>query len=288
MPGSSEQSQWILRGDASSVYSCVMDNKASAPDSSSSQVQSVDRALTVLEFLANRGSAGVTEIAKSLEVHKSTAFRLLVALENHELVEQIEERGKYRLGLGLVRLAGATAAQLDLTREGRPLCVRLAEELGETVNIAVLDTGAATNIAQEHGGNLIEIRNWVGKRTPLHATSSGKVLLAAATDTAREELLRAELERFTEYTITSVETLREQLASIVGAGWASCHEELEVGLNSIAAPIRGANGDVVGAISVSGPSYRVPPERFEELAERLIAGAGEVSVRMGFFEDAPA
>jgi DNA-binding IclR family transcriptional regulator len=247
-------------------------------------VQSVDRALTVLEFLASRGSAGVTEIAKSLNVHKSTAFRLVVALENHELVEQIEDRGKYRLGLGLVRLAGATAAQLDLTREGRPVCARLAQELEETVNIAVLDTGAATNIAQEHGGNLIEIRNWVGKRTPLHATSSGKVLLVGATDRARGELLSGALERFTEDTITDVDILRRQFDTIAASGWASCREELEVGLNSVAAPIHGAAGDVIGAISVSGPSYRVQPERFTELAERLRAAASEISVRMGFFE----
>ncbi|MBO0874692.1 MAG: helix-turn-helix domain-containing protein, partial [Pseudonocardia sp.] len=91
------------------------------PDGSTTQVQSVDRALSILEYLAQNGSSGVTEIAKNLNVHKSTAFRLVVALENRQLVEQEEERGKYRLGFGLIRLAGATSAQLDLTKEGRPV-----------------------------------------------------------------------------------------------------------------------------------------------------------------------
>ena len=101
-------------------------------------VQSVDRALTILAILARLGQAGVTEIAVELGVHKSTAFRLVSTLEAHELVEQTEERGKYRLGLGLVRLAGASTARLDVVQEARPVCRRLAAESGETVNVAVL------------------------------------------------------------------------------------------------------------------------------------------------------
>src|SRR6267142_1850690 len=88
-------------------------------EGSTTQVQSVDRALTILEYLAEHGSSGVTEIAKSLDVHKSTAFRLVVALENRQLVEQVEERGKYRFGFGIVRLACAVSAHLDLPRERR-------------------------------------------------------------------------------------------------------------------------------------------------------------------------
>src|SRR6266542_1178355 len=101
-------------------------------------VQSVDRALTVLQFLARDGELGITDSAAGLGVHKSTAFRLVATLENHELVQQHSERGKYRLGAGLVRLAGASTARLDLVQESRPVCSRLAATVGETVNIAVL------------------------------------------------------------------------------------------------------------------------------------------------------
>jgi DNA-binding IclR family transcriptional regulator len=262
-----------------------MNNRRGDSEGSATQVQSVDRALSILEFLASRGSAGVTEIAKNLDVHKSTAFRLVMALENRDLVEQVEERGKYRLGFGLVRLAGATSAQLDLTKQGRPTCVRLAADFGETVNIAVLDSGAATNITQEHGSNVIGTRNWVGQRTPLHATSSGKVLLAATDGAAREQLLAGPLERFTEATITDSDRLRAELAAIEQRGWASCVEELEVGLNSVAAPVHGAGAEVIAAVSVAGPSYRFRPERFPAVAERLLAGAAEISMRMGCFTE---
>ena len=96
-------------------------------------MQSVDRAVTVLEILA-RGGAGVSEIAAHLGVHKSTAFRLLAALEDRELVEQVQDRGKYRLGFGVLRLANAVVGRLDLTQQSRPVCERLAAQLGETVN----------------------------------------------------------------------------------------------------------------------------------------------------------
>jgi DNA-binding IclR family transcriptional regulator len=264
-----------------------MDNRRSGKrgdsEGSTTQVQSVDRALTILEYLAEHGSSGVTEIAKSLDVHKSTAFRLVVALENRQLVEQVEERGKYRLGFGLIRLAGATSAQLDLTKVGRPVCVRLAGEFGETVNIAVLDSGSAINITQEHGSTVVATRNWVGKRTPLHATSSGKVLLAYADPETVTEVLDAGLERYTERTVTDQRALREELAGVRSRDWACCSEELEVGLNSVAAPIFGGDGEMIGAVSVSGPSYRLTAAEFPSIAERLLAGADAISVRLGFF-----
>src|SRR3954452_285849 len=96
-------------------------------------VQSVDRALTNLGILARLGEAGVTEIAGELGVHKSTAFRLVATLESHGAVEQNEERGKYRLGVGVLRLAGATTAVIDVVQEYAPVCRKLAADSGETV-----------------------------------------------------------------------------------------------------------------------------------------------------------
>lgn len=244
----------------------------------------MDRALSILELLARRGEAGVTEMAAELDVHKSTAFRLVMALESRRLVEQVADRGKYRLGFGIVRLAGATTARLDLPRESRPVCERLAAEFDEAVNVAVLDTGAATNVTQEHGSAAVSAHNWVGQRTPLHATSSGKVLLAwAVTDDELGALLSGPLERFTESTITDPKALRAELARVREQGWASTAEELEIGLNAVAAPIRGGDGRVIAAVSVSGPSYRLTAASFPDVAVKLLAGASEISSRIGYF-----
>ena len=246
-------------------------------------VQSVDRALSVLEILATHGEAGVTEVAAELGVHKSTAFRLVAVLESRGFVEQLADRGKYRLGFGVVRLAGAAAAQLDIAREGRRICEALAADLEETVNIAILDNDRAVNVSQVRGPAALSTHNWVGQGTPLHATSSGKVLLAYAPDAVRKGVLSRELQRFTPATITDPEVLQQHLDRIVEQGWGSTVEEYEVGLSAVAAPVRGADGDVVAALSVSGPSFRMDSESFPRLARRVVEGADELSRRLGYF-----
>jgi DNA-binding IclR family transcriptional regulator len=246
-------------------------------------VQSVDRALTILEILAAKGEAGVTEVAAELGVHKSTAFRLVAALENKGLVEQLADRGKYRLGFGIVRLAGAATAQLDLAQEGRRTCEELAADLGETVNIAILDGDRAVNISQVRGPAAISSHNWVGRGTPLHATSSGKVLLAFAADPVRKTALSRDLQRFTAATITDPDTLQRELDLTAERGWGSTVEEYEIGLSALAAPVRDGDGAVTAAVSVAGPSFRMPPESFEDTARRVVAGADDLSRRLGFF-----
>jgi DNA-binding IclR family transcriptional regulator len=247
-----------------------------------SQVQSVDRALAVLDLLAAHGELGVTDIAAELAVHKSTAFRLVTALEGRQLVEQVRERGKYRLGLGILRLAAATTGRLEITREGRDPCAQLAKECNETVNLAILDDGSAVNVLQELGDTAVASRNWIGRRTPLHATSSGKVLLAHAPEQVQATVLAGELEAFTAATITSATRLRAELDAVRASGWAITDEELEEGLTAIAAPVRDSSRRVVAAISVSGPSYRLSPGGREAIAQRVRSAAAELSARMGF------
>jgi len=255
----------------------------SGVDSGNGGVQSVDRALYVLELLARRGEAGVTELASDIGVHKSTVSRLLAALEDRELVEQAFERGKYRLGFGILRLANAVSGRLDVTRQGREVCERLALEVGETVNIAVLRSEYAVNVDQARGPSAVSTHNWVGELTPLHATSSGKVLLAFMSADARRDLLAvAGLRRFTEHTITSVERLEAQLQDVSRNGYVVSLEELEQGLNAVAAPIRDHLGGVIAALSVSGPAYRLTVERVQEIAPMVVSAADDVSRRMGY------
>ncbi|MGW7353483.1 IclR family transcriptional regulator [Streptomyces sp. NPDC054784] len=245
-----------------------------------SLVQSVDRAVTVLDILARHGEAGVTEIAEDLGVHKSTAFRLVAALEQRDLVEQTADRGKYQLAYGIVRLAGAASAQLEITRESREVCQQLAEESGEGVNIAVLDRNEAINVGQIRALRSVSAYNWVGQRTALHATSSGKVLLAFAPPERGRELLAGRLERFTEHTICDAAALRADLELVRRRGWSNTREELELGLNAIACPVYGAEGEVVAALSISGPTYRLSADRFAELARVVGQAAAEVSARI--------
>jgi DNA-binding IclR family transcriptional regulator len=252
-----------------------------APPALASPVQSVDRAVSILEILARSGEAGVTEISKELGVHKSTAFRLVAALERRDLVEQINGRGKYRLGTGILRLAGATTSRLDLVQESRPICRRLAKRTGETVNIAVLSDGAALYMDQQAGSSALQPHNWVGQRIPLHATSNGKVLLSAL-DPAEVSRHVPALASYTGNTITTMRALQRELAEVRRRGYAVAVDELEFGLTAVAAPVHDILGDVVASMSVSGPSFRLDASRVPELAEAVMDASAEVSARLGF------
>ena len=249
----------------------------------SSSVQSVDRALTILETLARSGEAGVTDLAAALDVHKSTAFRLVATLESHGLVEQIDGRGKYRLGIGLLRLAGATTARLDVVQEARPVCRQLAADTGETVNITVRAETSALYLDQVAGSSALQSHNWVGQHIPLHATSNGKVLLSELDETQLTKAVR-ELPRYTDQTVTSMAKLLADLAHVREQGYAVAVDELETGLTAVAAPIRNAHGDVIASISVSGPSFRLTADRLDRAIPLLLAAALEVSHRLGWGE----
>lgn len=256
--------------------------------SSDNGVQSVDRALSVLEILARKGEAGVSEIAGEIGVHKSTVSRLLGSLEDHQMVAQVYERGKYRLSLGILRLATAVPERLEVTEQGHPVCERLADTLGETVNVAVLRSHFAVNLDQARGPAAIGTHNWIGEPTPMHATSSGKVLLAHLDPELRAQLLReAGLTRFTEHTITSPERLDEQLDQARRDGYALCVQEYEIGLNAVAAPIRDYTGHTAAALSVSGPMYRFTADKLLAAVPEVVAAAAEISARMGFRERSP-
>ena len=251
-------------------------------DSSPAAVQSVDRALLVLEILAELGQAGVTEIADELGVHKSTVSRLIAVLEARGFVEQIAERGKYRLGFAVARLARASSAALDIAKLSQGICEALSIEVAETANLAVLDGDRIVNIVEAIGPAEITLRTWVGQSCPAYATSSGKVLLSVLDPADVRSRLGDVLAAFTDTTVPSTTELQEQLSQTRERGWASVSEELEVGLNAVAAPVYDANSQVVAALSVSGPSYRLGVERFEEVAKLTIAAADAISRRLGW------
>jgi DNA-binding IclR family transcriptional regulator len=251
--------------------------------SAASGVQSVDRAISVLEILARHSGVGVSDVAAQLGVHKSTAFRLLSALEDRGLVEQEGERGKYRLGFGVLRLASAVVGRLDLVRQARPVLDELAASLGETVNLAVLRSHYAVNVDEARGPAAVAAQNWTGQLTPLHATSSGKILLAHQSAAERKRLLDASgLSRFTQHTITSRRALATQLDGALADGYATSIEEYETGLNAIAAAVRDHSGTVVASLSVSGPAYRLDPARIAQLTGEVVHTSDLVSQRMGY------
>lgn len=251
--------------------------------SSPGGVQSVDRAITVLEILAREGHAGVSEVATEIGVHKSTAFRLLAALEDRGLVEQNADRGKYELGFGILRLASAIPGRIDMARQASSILDTLAQQLDETINLAVVREHYAVNVQQAFSSAAVASQNWVGQLTPLHATSSGKVLLAFMPEAQRDAILdEAGQPRLTDNTITARRPLLDQLAEVRETEFATAWEELEVGLNASAAPVRDHTGSVVGALSASGPAYRFDERRVADTEAEVKQAARLISKRMGW------
>ncbi len=245
-------------------------------------VRSVDRAAALLLALGeSQGEAGVTELARRLGLHKSTASRLLATLQKRGLVEQDDETGKYRLGLVVIRLAERAERTLDLRGIALPELERLARLTHETTGLGVLDGDTMLAVAQVDGPNLIAVGDWTGRATPLHCVASGKVLLSSLAEREVLRVVRRGLVSYTERTIVELEPLLEELARIRRRGYATAIGEYELGLNAVAAPVHDARGNVIAAVDIWGPAFRLTPRRIPELAAQAREAAAAISVRLG-------
>jgi len=244
-----------------------------------SRVQSIERAFAVLGALAD-GPVGVTEVADRVALPKSTVARLLGSLQREGVVEQVPGGTRYRLGPRITSLAAGVAGTGSLVAVARPHLVELSSAVGETAGLSVPDGFEVHYVDQVDTAHQVQIRDWTGTRVPMHAVSSGLVLLAHMPLAALKRFLDGPLERFTPRTMTDPSALRERLAQIRAHGYAWVHEEFAEGLNSVAAPIADASGDVVAAVHVHGPSYRFPGSGNKpEIAQRVMDAAGRISDR---------
>lgn len=243
-----------------------------------SSVQSIRRAFAVLDVL-DEGPLGVTEVAERASLPKSTAARLLATLVAEGAVEQVPGDTAYRLGPRLVTLAGGFSLVRSLAAVGRPVLADLAGASGEAAGLGVPDGDLVHYIDQVDTPNPVVVRDWTGARAPLHAVSSGQVLLAFRTPAAIERYLsQPSLERFTERTLTDPAAVRERLREIRRHGYAWAIEEFDAGIASVAAPIADASGEVIAAVHVHGPSYRFPTAGHEtELAQVVVTGAARIA-----------
>ncbi len=246
-------------------------------------LQTVDRALRLLLLFEEVGQEyRVGELATMLGVDKSIASRLAATLAERGFLERVPGSEGFRLGPEVGRLGMlAVGSSNNLIELARLRMERLAEETGETVNLAVLEEHKAINIAQIDGAHLIGVGDWTGWKTEPHATANGKVLLAFGGSSSENLPLETPLKAFTARTITSLKELRSELKRVRSEGWASTLGELEEGLNGIAVPLFGASGRCLAALSVSGPAYRMPPDRLPEVARLCRTAAEEIGSRLG-------
>jgi DNA-binding IclR family transcriptional regulator len=226
---------------------------------------------------------GVTELSQLTDLDKSTVYRLLNALQQGGLIAQNVVTAKYHLGFGLLPLAGLALQNLDLPRIVRPYLEELAEYSKETVNLSILnDDDKVINIDGINSSRRVRNVGWIGREMPPHAVSGGKVMMAFLPGERLDRILADSLKAHTEKTITTPEALLRELDGIRKTGYAIAQEELEIGLNAVAAPIWSHEGTVVAALSVSGPSFRLSGEHLVELGRVTKGTADRISRQIGY------
>jgi len=223
---------------------------------------------------------GVSELARRLGLTKSTVHRILASLVEGGLAEQDPDSHKYRLGSGLVELGYNVIHSNSLTKTALPYLAYLAGQVHEAAYIAVRERDAVLTMAQVLSPDAADQIPWEGF-IPLHATASGKVLLTQTPETELAALLEQGLPAWTESTITDPDQLREEIERVRKQGYATCLEEHEAGVNCVAVPVRMPDGDVVAALSVVGPAYRLTRDKIAASLETLKAISMEITLKLG-------
>ncbi|MDX3605698.1 IclR family transcriptional regulator [Streptomyces globisporus] len=243
--------------------------------------QSVERAAAVLAAFHDGQLLRVADVAARSGLGQSTTSRMLATLEALEFVER-EDSGLYRLGTGLITIAGSALNQHPVYRASRPHAQEAAAVLGLGVNVSILHRGTVFYLANYEGAIAPKSMTLAGQRNALHATGMGKCLLVGTTPEERRELL-PELPAFTAHTIDSHDALDTEVDRTAGRGYATEVEELALGRACVAAPVRDAGGQVVAAISISGSLSAIDLRtREDELAGRVIETADEISTALGY------
>lgn len=251
---------------------------------SHSTLSSVRNAARLLkEFSKGNRELGVTELSRRLGIGKSTAHRLVNTLTEERLLEQDPDTGAYRLGLAMYELGTSVYWHTDLHEACTPVIEQLRNATKETVQVAVLDGREVVYVERRESPQTLRLFGRVGHRNDAHCTSTGKLLLAYESPEQLDRTLRGwKLTAKTPHTITRLEDLRRQLQAIHAQGWAENLNEAELGVGSVAAPVRNGFGEVVAAVSIAGPIQRLGGESLRRFARPCIEAGLAISRRLGY------
>ena len=248
------------------------------------RIHVIDRAAQILDcFGFDHQELSVSEIGFKTGLHRSTAHRILMALEYNDLIKQNPSTGKYHLGIKLFKLGHQAVSQLNLREICRPFLSRLMNDTKETIHLAVLDDDQVFYLDKVEGPHALRMPSRVGRYIPTYCTSLGKAMLSCLDDQEVKSILRRRtLKPHTENTAKNINQLLADLRSVRKRGYAVDNEEIEIGLRCVGAPLRDYTGGMVGAISVAAPSARLSEKNTPVIGRMVIAIAAEISEQLGF------
>jgi DNA-binding IclR family transcriptional regulator len=239
-----------------------------------SGVQSIERAFELLQALAVE-PAGLTELAVRVDLPKSTVARMLGTLEGIGAVARDDDDRSYRIGMGLVELAGAVDASAALATLVRPHLTDLADRSGEAAGFSVPTGYSMHYLVQVESPNAVQVRDYSGLTVPMHVGPSGLCVMSLWPDDDVNRYLRRPLEAFTPHTVNEPPMIKKRLEEIRDTGHIWIHEEFAEGISSVAAPVFDQARRALGAIHVHGPTYRFPGAAGPEAIARLVMDAAE-------------
>ena len=225
-----------------------------------------------------RAACALSDLAIATGIPKSTASRLVSALERRGLIAQDGNRGRLRPGPAILRVAERSMLERNVVELAPPSLDALSRASGETINLAVPARQGVEHVAQVDSVHFLGTGQWLGRAVDYHCTANGKVFLAFGT----APLPEPPLTYYTPGTITDLKRLAVDLENIRRTDIATAIDELEPGLSAVATPVRGTRGDVIAAISITGPTLRMTPARIRELQPILIEEAHALSSRLGY------
>ncbi len=250
-------------------------------------VQSIGRAFSIMEEIArNRDGIGLAELSKRVCLHNSTTFHLVKTMVSLGYVRQLKDSKRYRIGRPLFALAANALDELEMISLASPLLEDLSRETGESAHFSVRMGDAVVVLARTSGPGAFQLTDRVGVVRPAHCTALGKIMLAALAPEQFERFLqRAELKAQTPNTIVSADHLRREIAEVRRAGMAVDDGEFDPELRCVALPVRDFSGQVIGAIGVSGPVWRLSIEGLQKRARLTRIAAERLSAEFGYIGD---
>jgi IclR family KDG regulon transcriptional repressor len=255
----------------------------------SGTIAALDRGLSILEELAETPGLGLTELAERLQVPKGSLHRHLAVLERHGYVVRSSDTKRYALGARLIHLGYSARRQLSLGAAAEPFMQDLRDRFNETVHLGVFDDEQVIHVHAVVSRHPVKMDAAVGERALAHVSALGKALLAWATSERLDDVMAHRgLPKFTEQTIVSRDELEAHLEQARGRGFTVDNEESAVGLRCIGAPVWGADGAVVAALSLSAPAHRLLEEAVEAVAPVVKETADAISRELGWRGPGPA
>lgn len=248
-------------------------------------IRVVDRTLNLLKLLSDGNPRTLTEISREISISSSTVFRILSTLSSHNFIQKDEKNGEYKLGLAFLEMAGAFFKSVDVRQQALPELEKIRDLTSETIHLGILDQMEVVYLEKFHGLHAIGLMSSrIGGRAPAYCTGLGKVMLAYQDqENVRAYFEARGMKEFTVKTITDVDALIDHLVQIRDQGFSIDDGEHENGVRCVAAPIFDFTGNVVAAISLSGPSERLDPiAQNQKLIEWIREAGAEISKKMGY------